>query len=160
MCFKEDPYLYSNTNPKIYPDRPPDDFNVDLIQLHIARIGSLVEEATAILKSYFYVVSWRNPAVTGSSLVIYILICLNFSAEYFGRLVQEFTLSPSPYDNTLIQFTFPSIYNSLPIAMIIFCMLYCAYIKKNGGFMSRLIKKERDARFKVRFIDHTNLHEA
>jgi len=121
MCFKEDPYLYSNTNPKIHPDRPPDDFNVDLIQLHIARIGSLVQEVTAIFQSYLYVVSWRNPALTGSSLVIFVLVCLNFNAEYFG---------------------------SLPIAMIIFCMLYCAYIKKNGGFMSQLIKKEREARFK------------
>ena len=92
MCFKEDPYLFSNTNPKIYPDRPPDDFNVDLIQLHIARIGSLVEEVTAIYQTYFYVVSWENPALTGLSLIIFVFFCLRFNAEYFGRLVLNYIL--------------------------------------------------------------------
>jgi len=130
MCFKEDPYLFSNTNPKIYPDRPPDDFNVDLIQLHIARIGSLVEEVTAIYQTYFYVVSWENPALTGLSLIIFVFFCLRFNAEYFG---------------------------SLPIAMIFCYMLYCAYDKKSNGFRSRLIRKERDARLeeeKVATIDY------
>ena len=38
---------------------------------------------------------------------------------------------------------------------MIFCyMLYCAYDKKSNGFRSRLIRKERDARLEVRFVQH------
>jgi len=120
ICFEEDQYLYSNTRPKPCPSRPLDDFNMELIQLHIARIFSLIEGITELVNAYFYLVGWKNPALTSLSLIIFVTLCLRFNAEYFG---------------------------SLPLASIIIYMLYRAS-KRKKGYRDQLQIKEKDARLK------------
>ena len=44
VTFQENPDLYSNSHPRPYPPRPAEDFDVELIQLHIARITSLIRD--------------------------------------------------------------------------------------------------------------------
>ena len=48
MAIDEDLDLMYSQNPRISPSRTPDDFNIELIQLHIARIGSLIEGKLSI----------------------------------------------------------------------------------------------------------------
>lgn len=90
MNFEEEASLYSSVMPKQCPGRPPDDFNLDLIQLHIARIRIFFESLAEISDVYFYLVSWNNTALTSLSLIIFVTLCLKFNAEYFGRLVFHF----------------------------------------------------------------------
>lgn len=85
VTFQENPDLYSNSHPRPYPPRPAEDFNVELIQLHIARITSLVGDLNKLLDSYFYLVSWKNPALTSLSMIIFVFTCLRFNTEYIGR---------------------------------------------------------------------------
>ena len=93
MLFEEDPEIYSNTRPKPCASRPKDDFNIELIQLHIARIVSLIEDMNELISAYSYLVSWKNPALTSLSLFIFVVLCLRFNAEYFGRYVIKLHLS-------------------------------------------------------------------
>lgn len=83
--FDENPDLYSNYHPQPCPMRPDDEFNVDLIQLHIARITSLIEDLSKLLESYHYVVSWKNPALTSMCMIIFTSLCLRFNTEKVGR---------------------------------------------------------------------------
>ncbi len=87
MHFEEDPETYSNLRPKPCASRPKDDFNMELIQLHIARILSFIEDFNELIGAYVYLVSWKTPALTSLSLIIFIVLCLRFNAEYFGRYV-------------------------------------------------------------------------
>lgn len=83
--FDENPDLYSNHHPLPCPMRPDDDFNVDLIQLHIARITTLVEDLSKLHESYQYVISWKNPALTSMCMIIFTSLCLRFNTEKVGR---------------------------------------------------------------------------
>lgn len=83
--FDENPDLYSNQHPQPCPMRPEDEFNVDLIQLHVARITSLIEDVSKLIESYHYVVSWKNPALTSMCMIIFTSLCLRFNTEKVGR---------------------------------------------------------------------------
>lgn len=83
--FDENPGLYSNHHPQPCPMRPDDDFNVDLIQLHIARITTLVEDLSKLHESYQYIISWKNPALTSMCMIIFTSLCLRFNMEKVGR---------------------------------------------------------------------------
>jgi len=85
MSFEEDPEIHSNSKPKPCPERPNSDFNVELIQLHIARIFCLLEDFNELIGGYFYLVSWKNPALTSLSFIFFVTLCLRFNAEYYGR---------------------------------------------------------------------------
>lgn len=85
VYFDEAPDLFSLSRPRPCPRRKADDFNVELIQVHIARIKSILEDLQDVLDSYFYLISWKNPALTGLSLMLFVSICLRFNAEYMGR---------------------------------------------------------------------------
>ncbi len=85
MKFEEDPDIYSNSKPKPCPSRPKNEFNVELIQLHIARIFALLEDINDFIRGYVYLISWKNPALTSLSFIIFVTVCLRFNAEYFGR---------------------------------------------------------------------------
>ena len=53
MYMEENPDLFCST-PKPIPARPPDDFNTDIFQLHIARISSLIEDMNKTLNAYIH----------------------------------------------------------------------------------------------------------
>lgn len=65
--------------------RTPDDFRIDLVQLHIARIGALVADLKAVANAYSYLIGWNDPVLTLFSLVVFVWLCLRFSMEYIGR---------------------------------------------------------------------------
>lgn len=49
MSFVEDADIHDNKKPKPCPIRPENDFNIELIQLHIARIVSIVEDLNELI---------------------------------------------------------------------------------------------------------------
>jgi hypothetical protein len=79
---EEDRRLFYSSNPRRI-SRPIEEFDTNMIQLHIARISAIVESIQQILSSYFYVVSWENPELTGASMVSLSLI------SYFIILLSE-----------------------------------------------------------------------
>ena len=68
-------------------NREPDDFRIDLVQLHIARIGALIADIKKAFDAYAYLVSWNDPILTGLSFVFFVWICLRFNLEFIGRYV-------------------------------------------------------------------------
>jgi hypothetical protein len=85
IFFKENSDLYSFSSARPCPPRATDDFNIELIQLHIARITAIFEEFRSLIDSYSYVISWKNPTLTSLSLLIFTAACLRFNSEYIGR---------------------------------------------------------------------------
>jgi hypothetical protein len=77
--------LYHLRRPIACPTRPKDDFNTALFQVHIMRAKVIFEELNDMLDLYFYVVSWKNPFLTGCTLMILMSLCLRFDTEYVGR---------------------------------------------------------------------------
>lgn len=84
LSFEENKDLYSLSHPKPCPVRPADDFNVELIQLHVARMTAIFEDFQNFAESYNYVVSWKNPALTSLSLLLFVSLTIKFNAEYSG----------------------------------------------------------------------------
>jgi hypothetical protein len=44
--------------------RPEKEFDINVIQLHIARITAIVESLQKVVSAYFYVVSWESQELT------------------------------------------------------------------------------------------------
>uniref|UniRef100_A0A6U6GSS3 C2 domain-containing protein n=1 Tax=Odontella aurita TaxID=265563 RepID=A0A6U6GSS3_9STRA len=122
LLFEEDVDLICDADPQVCPPRPPDDFNVDLIQIHIARIGALVEDVKKAADNYNYLVSWKDPALTFLSLMIFVFSCIRFDTEYVG---------------------------SLPVLLLLLYMIYLAKVRRQGDFKQRWIQKEKDARIEA-----------
>lgn len=100
------------------PERPTNDFNIDLIQIHIARIKALVDDIYGLLDAYFFLVSWDNRTLTSFSLLIFVSTCLTLKAEYMGRSV--------PYIYTC--FVYQSINLAMSQTILIFFTLQCTGI--------------------------------
>lgn len=69
----------------IAPNTTPDDFRIDLVQLHIARIKALIADIKKLIGAYLYIVSWEDPILTALSLIVFVRMCLRFNMEYIGR---------------------------------------------------------------------------
>ena len=104
---------------EIAPNTTPDDFRIDLVQLHIARIGALIADVKKLVAAYLYLLSWNDPILTLLSLLIFIWLCLRFNMEYIG---------------------------SLPPSMLALYMTYLWKKRRAGQFATRWIKTEREAR--------------
>ena len=65
--------------------RPSEDFDIEIMQSHIARITALFEGFMRMVRLYSYVVSWEDPILTFSSLCVFVWTCLRFNTEYVGR---------------------------------------------------------------------------
>lgn len=78
--------LFSLEHPRPIPSRPPEDFHVELIQLYIARIGTMIQDLKACVEYIQYWVSWDDPAVTGLAMIVFVFTCLRFHAEYAAHL--------------------------------------------------------------------------
>jgi hypothetical protein len=68
------------------PSRPPEELNMAIFQLHIARLSSLIEDAKRLIECYQYIVSWRHPILTALSMLVFIQCCIRFNPVYFGSL--------------------------------------------------------------------------
>lgn len=77
--------LYHPRLPIECPDRPADDFNMALFQVHMMRAKAIFEDLNGLLHLYFYTVSWKNPVLTGCTLVVLVSLCIRFDTEYVGR---------------------------------------------------------------------------
>lgn len=87
ICLTERTDLFYGSHPLQCPARPPADLNVDMFQVHIARLGMLVDDVKSGVASLSYVMSWKNPALTLLSVIIFVILCLRFNAEYVGWCV-------------------------------------------------------------------------
>ncbi len=65
---EEDRQLFYSANPRRI-SRPEEEFDINVIQLHIARITAIVESLQKVVSTYFYVVSWENQELTGAFAV-------------------------------------------------------------------------------------------
>uniref|UniRef100_A0A7S4W2P0 C2 domain-containing protein n=1 Tax=Ditylum brightwellii TaxID=49249 RepID=A0A7S4W2P0_9STRA len=122
ICLEEDLDLIYSSDPRQCAPRPVEDFNVELIQLHIARIGAIVDDISKVIKAYNHMVSWKDPKLTLSSFIILVATCVMFDAEYIG---------------------------SLPIFCLLVLMVHLARIRIRGDFKSKWIHKEKKARIEA-----------
>lgn len=106
------------------PAPPAAELNMAMFGMHLARLLGLIDDARRIFQVYLYVVSWRNPFITGGSLVLYVYSCIKFDAEYLGNL---------------------------PIACILVWMLQLAFARWRGRLRKRLLDKEEEQLNKVRY---------
>lgn len=65
------------------PSRPRDELDMSIIQNHIARISYIATDIKSVVENYHYMVSWKNPFLTGVSFVAFIYLCRRFDPVYF-----------------------------------------------------------------------------
>lgn len=103
--------------PYACPAKPPDALNLNTLNLHISRIGDLIEDVGNLLNAYKYMVSWRNPLLTGFSFIFLVSFCIKFNAEYVG---------------------------SLPFLSLMFCMLRFASSRSVGHSRTRFEQEDAE----------------
>ena len=69
VLLEEDRSLFYSTNPRRCPPKGDEEFDIALIQLHIARITAITEFVQNLAFVYLHIVSWENPQLTGMSMV-------------------------------------------------------------------------------------------
>jgi hypothetical protein len=52
--------MYSKSS-RVCASRPPEDLNIELIQLHLTRIGNLLDGIKSFFNHLAYLVSWKDP---------------------------------------------------------------------------------------------------
>ena len=109
-------------NPIKCSDRPPADLNMSNFSNYIGRIKAIIDDVNHAIARYQYMVSWKNPLWTATSLCIFIWVCVRFDTEYIG---------------------------SLPICFAIIFLVYCAYQRNQGGIKSHFIQKAIETMQKV-----------
>jgi hypothetical protein len=75
--------LYGAT-PYECPPPAPDSLDLALLSLHLSRISDICEDFVNVISTYQYVVSWKNPLLTGFSLVLFVAVAIKFDSEYVG----------------------------------------------------------------------------
>jgi hypothetical protein len=99
-------------------NRPPADLSVGNFSVHIARIKAIVVGLRQVVAEYNYVVSWKNPLLTATTLYIFVWFCLSFNVEYSG---------------------------SLPLMLLLFLSVYCSYRRGQGSTKDRYIREELES---------------
>ena len=69
LYLQEDRKLFYSLEPRRCPPKSEEEFDIALIQLHIARISALVEDIQKLVSAYMYLVGWENDKLTGAALV-------------------------------------------------------------------------------------------
>jgi hypothetical protein len=85
VCFEEAIDQLYSLQPIECPQRPPDELHMQLFQLHLGRIGAIIEDIRKTADGYNYLISWTNPSLTSLTMVIFVYVCLSFNAEYVAR---------------------------------------------------------------------------
>ena len=115
LCLTEATDQLYSSRPLECPPRPPDGLNVELFQAHIARIGAIIGDIKKAAETFSYVISWKNPALTSLSLMVFVGLCLKFNAEYIA---------------------------SLPVFFLVVYMTLLATSRKAGRLKERFIDRE------------------
>lgn len=116
------PNIYALDQPQACPSRSTPDFNIELIQLHISRIGTILSDLKSFFGGIQYLLNWDEPALTGLLMIIFVFTCLRFNAEYIA---------------------------SLPLLFLIGIMMHLWNRRRSGKFEKRWVEKERDARIQA-----------
>ena len=66
------------------PARPTPELNLAAFQTHVTRLKHILSEVKKAWKAYEYMVSWKDPVVTGLSLTAFTVTCIFFDFEYIG----------------------------------------------------------------------------
>lgn len=120
---EEDLISLYGPSPYECPSRPADELNMAMFQVHIARLSNIITDLKSSFETYNYVVSWKNPFVTGLSLFLFVRVCIRFNPAYFG---------------------------SLPLCFIILHMLYLGFARSQGRLKNKMVLKEVEDYRKVR----------
>jgi hypothetical protein len=93
---EEDRQLFYSINPRRI-GRPEEEFDLNVIQLHIARLTAIFEDLQKMVSTYFYVVSWENQELTGVCAVrsfprFYSIICYHVALKQRPTFVPHFFL--------------------------------------------------------------------
>jgi len=119
LCLEEDTNALYGQKPLVCPASPPHEFNVDMFQIHIARIAAIIEDIKKAGESYMYIISWKEPALTSLSMIIFFTVGLRFNTEYVG---------------------------SLPVFFLIIVMFYLGIRRRRGVLKNRFLEREKGAR--------------
>jgi hypothetical protein len=122
---EEDVASLFGQSPYDCPPRPPDELNMAMFGVHLTRLYSLIEDIRKAFQLYGYVVSWKNPFITGISLVLFVYFCFRFNPEYIG---------------------------CVPLFFLILWMLFLAIARWRGRLKKRLLDKEVEAYRKVKSL--------
>lgn len=131
VCVVEDIDRLYGPSPIQCPPRPPSNLDMELLQLHIARISTIIADIKRVSTWYIYMVSWKNPILTFVSLLVFLHLCLTFDVEYIG---------------------------SLPILLLLVGMVCLAFLRKTGHLKDRFVQRERDKRMNLElesFVDRS-----
>lgn len=90
ICLQEAvDFLYNPRKLRECPTRPPAELDIATFQAHIVRAKAIIDEVTAVVDSYRYVVSWKDPFLSAVTLLFLVVVCIGFDAEYFGWCVER-----------------------------------------------------------------------
>ena len=81
---EEDVNRLFGTTPYECPPPPADPLNIATLNLHISRISDLVEDVGNLFSGYQYLVSWKNPLLTGFAFTAFVAFTVKFDSEYVG----------------------------------------------------------------------------
>eukprot|EP00536_Pseudo-nitzschia_multiseries_P006667 jgi/Psemu1/255572/estExt_Genewise1Plus.C_1450049 len=109
-------------NPIECPKRPPADLNIAMFSNYIGRIKAIIDDMNHAISMYQYMVSWKDPAWTATTLAIFLCFCLLFNTEYSG---------------------------SLPILCFVVFLGYSASQRNKGKMKGRYVQKEVETMQKV-----------
>ena len=140
-----DGLLYSS-EPRRCPPRASEDFDIAIINLHIARISAIIEDVQKLASAYLYLISWENMHLTGLALVktLRFRICpvvkygqLNLISIFHYQYQVVFVV-------TTLRFNLEYL-GALPVGMLVLYMLYLGQLRLSGHFKDRWIMKEKNA---------------
>ena len=115
VCLEENLESLFGHKPYVCPPRPGEDLNMSVFQLHLQRISNVLNDIKQIFETYKFVVGWKNPAVTGISVVVFLRLCIWFDPAYTG---------------------------SIPVFLSILLMIYLASIRAYGTMKAKYTQKE------------------
>ena len=139
VCLEEAIDQLFGLRPIECPLRPPDELHMQLFQLHLARIGAIIDDIRKAVDCYNYLISWTNPSLTTLSMVIFVYVCVTFNTEYIARYGRNGMFW------SYHRFPSHASYFSQPFFCLIIYMLYLAWIRSQGNLKNRFLRKEQDA---------------
>lgn len=90
----------------------------------VRRVAALFEGLKEVAEAFSYLVSWKDPLVTGISAFFFIRACIFFNTAYIG---------------------------ALPFLLLILMLLFMAGRRSFGHLKDSFVKKEVERNLKVRF---------
>ena len=126
MCLKEQLGALFGPKPIECPERPPDNLDIEMFQVHFGRIAALLADTKQAADAYAYLVGWDDPVLTSVSLLVFLVCTLRFDTEYIG---------------------------SLPFAFLVAGMARLAYLRLTGEVKDRFVGREKDSRVKVSVVE-------